>query len=127
MAKTPESDEQKKFIQWVRHHEENITALQTIYHPANSYFRVSWGIIRWLQQLGVKRGVWDIHMPIDNGTWSALWIEFKSAKGKLTKEQIAFSKNIYDNSLKTPQMVVCTTAEEAIRVIKGYLKILEEE
>jgi hypothetical protein len=127
MSKTPESDEQKKVIAWVRHHEESIPALRTIYHPAGSYFGMGFGVIRWLQLLGVRKGVWDLHLPLDNGTWSSLWIEMKGPKGKLTKEQIAFSKNICDTSLKTPQMVVCTTAEDAIRVIKDYLKMLDEE
>ncbi len=122
MSKTPESDEQKAFIKWVRHHEENVPALRTVFHPANSYFRVSFGIIRWLQLLGVKRGVWDICMPVDNGIYSALWIEFKSPKGKLTKEQIEFRDNIYASSLKTPLMVVCTTAEEAIATVKAFLR-----
>lgn len=122
MAKTPESDEQKKVIAWVKHHETDIPALRTLYHPAASYFRVSFGVIRWLQLLGVRKGVWDLHLPLDNGVWSSLWIEMKGPKGRLTKEQIAFRENIYAGSLKTPQMVVCTTAEEAIACIKEYLR-----
>jgi hypothetical protein len=127
MAKTYESEEQKKVIAWVRHHEENIPALRTLYHPASSYFGMGWGIIRWLQQLGVRKGVWDLHLPLDNGVWSCLWIEMKSPKGSLTAEQKEFERNIYASSLKTPQMVVCRTAEDAIHTIKAYLKILEEE
>ena len=122
MAKTLESEAQKAFIAWVRHHEEDVPALRTIYHPANSYFRVSWGIIRWLQQLGARKGVWDIHMPVDNLTYSSLWIEFKSPKGKLTKEQIAFRDNIIDSSLKSPHFAVCTSAEEAIAIVKTFLR-----
>jgi len=122
MSKTPESDEQKKVIAWVKHHEIEIPALRTLYHPAASYFRVSFGVIRWLQLLGVRKGVWDLHLPLDNGLWSSLWIEMKGPKGRLTAEQIQFRDNIYASSLKTPQMVVCTTAEEAIAVIKEYLR-----
>lgn len=122
MAKTPESDEQKKVIAWVRHHEIDTPALRTLYHPAGSYFGMGFGVIRWLQLLGVRKGVWDLHLPLDNGVWSSLWIEMKGPKGRLTKEQIAFRENIYAGSLKTPQMVVCTTAEEAIACIKEYLR-----
>lgn len=122
MAKTPESDEQKKVIQWMKYHEEDTPALRTLYHPAGSYFGMGFGVIRWLQLLGVRKGVWDLHLPLDNGAWSGLWIEMKGPKGKLTKEQIAFRDNIQQSTYKSSLFVVCVTAEDAIKAIKEYLR-----
>ena len=51
---------------------------------------MGFGGIRWLQLLVVRKGVWDLHLPLDNGINSSLWIEMKGPVGKLTKEQVRF-------------------------------------
>ena len=70
------------------------------------------------KKMGVKAGVHDIFILHPIGRSHGLFIEMKVGDGKLSKEQIAFSKRA--NSLGYP-CVVCYSADEAFDVIEQYV------
>jgi hypothetical protein len=72
-----------------------------------------------IKKEGVKAGIPDIFFPLKTEVFNGLAIEFKKPKtGRKTKEQSEFM-----NLLKKYGWcaVVCTDAEEAIRLVKDYL------
>jgi hypothetical protein len=74
-----------------------------------------------LKAEGVKRGVSDVFCPSTNNKIShGLFIEFKTVKGKLTHEQIYFSKYIQQLGY---QFIVCRSAEEAIDAVQRFYGI----
>jgi len=114
-----------EIMDWVRANEEDFEALKCIYHPPNSFFGVGFGIIKWLQKLGMRSGVWDIIVPLDNGVYSALYIEVKSEKGKLSKQQQEWKEVIMKNTSKWPLFVEVKDADVAIDLISKYLGMTE--
>lgn len=73
----------------------------------------------WLKAEGLKSGVPDICLPVARGDFIGLYIEMKFDKNKPTPNQLAW----HDALRKERHRVeVCYSAEEAIEVIKDYLK-----
>lgn len=72
-----------------------------------------------LKKQGVKSGVADVILQIPHNGFGCLCIEFKTATGKQSDEQIAFEK---ETTAAGNKYVICRTAIEAIEVIKEYLK-----
>lgn len=114
-----------EIMDWVRANEEDFEALKCIYHPPNSFFGVSFGIVKWLQKLGMRSGVWDLIVPLDNGVYSALYIEVKSEKGKLSKQQQEWQQIIMKNTSKWPLFVEVKDAQTGIDLISKYLGMTE--
>lgn len=114
-----------EIMDWVRANEDDFEVLKCIYHPPNSFFGSGFGVIKWLQKLGMKSGVWDIIIPIDNNIYSALYIEVKSEKGKLSKQQQEWKDIIMKNTAKWPLFVEIRDAEEGIILIQKYLGMIE--
>lgn len=114
-----------EIMDWVRANEEDIEVLKCIYHPPNSFFGTGFGIVAWLKKLGMKSGVWDLVIPIDNGVYSALYIEVKSEKGKLSKQQQEWKDIIMKNTAKWPLFVEIKEADKGIELIQKYLGIIE--
>jgi hypothetical protein len=114
-----------EIMDWVRANEEDFEALKCIYHPPNSFFGVSFGIVKWLQKLGMRSGVWDLIVPLDNGVYSALYIEVKSEKGKLSKQQQEWKEIIMKNTSKWPLFVEVKDAQTGIDLISKYLGMTE--
>jgi hypothetical protein len=114
-----------EIMDWVRANEEDFEALKCIYHPPNSFFGVSFGIVKWLQKLGMRSGVWDLIVPLDNGVYSALYIEVKSEKGKLSKQQQEWKEIVMKNTSKWPLFVEVKDAQTGIDLISKYLGMTE--
>lgn len=112
-------------MDWVRANEDDYEVLKCIYHPPNSFFGVSFGVVKWLQKLGMKSGVWDLVIPIDNGVYSALYIECKSDKGKLSKQQQEWKDIIMKNTSKWPLFIEIKDANTGIELISKYLGMSE--
>lgn len=47
-----------------------------------------------MKREGVIKGVWDIFLPIPKGGWCGFYMEFKSEKGCLSKEQKEFREGL---------------------------------
>ena len=73
-----ETDIQIGIVNWIRENEEQYPELKTIYHIPNSFFGTSYGVINWLKKLGLKKGVWDLCIPLDNEVYSCAYLEIKS-------------------------------------------------
>lgn len=114
-----------EIMDWVRNNQDDVEVLKCIYHPPNSFFGTSFGIIKWLKKLGMKSGIWDIIVPIDNGVYSALYIEVKSEKGKLSKEQEEWKNIIMKNTSKWPLFIEVKDAKSGIEIISKYLGLSE--
>jgi hypothetical protein len=73
---------------------------------------------------GVRKGVWDVHVPVPAGRYHGLYIEFKRLEhrthknGGLTDEQVRFGKACLMHGYR---MEVCYTWREAAKVISEYL------
>lgn len=114
-----------EIMDWVRANEEDYEVLKCIYHPPNSFFGCGFGIVAWLKKLGMKSGVWDLVVPIDNGVYSALYIEVKSEKGKLSKQQQEWKNIIMVNTAKWPLFVEVKDSKVGIELIEKYLGMKE--
>jgi len=68
---------------------------------------------------GVKKGVFDLCLPVRRGFYSSLWIEMKWGKNKPSAEQLAFKAFIEGQG---GFCVVCWDWEEAKRIIEDYLR-----
>lgn len=71
-----------------------------------------------LKAEGVRAGVPDLFLPVENGLCNGLFIEMKSQKGKTTDAQdgwIAFLR------MQGYSVSVCHSFEEAKAVIEDYL------
>jgi hypothetical protein len=76
--------------------------------------------------MGMRKGVYDIIVPVSKGNYAGLWIEVKKPKGKLSLEQLQYI-DLINNHSDFPTLFKTTfIAEEGIQIIKDYLKIKEE-
>jgi hypothetical protein len=123
MAKSLEGQIQIAIMDWVRANEEEHPVLKVVYHTPNSFFGTGYGVIMWLKKLGMRKGVYDIIVPISKQGYSSLWIEIKKGKGKLTPEQKMFSELINLYSDNPTKFEVFTDADSCINSIKDYLSL----
>lgn len=65
----------------------------------------------------MRKGVSDLFIAMGKHGYHGAWIELKSAKGKLSKEQEYFLKDMSEQNYFTS---VCYSVEEASSVIKWY-------
>lgn len=122
-----EADIQVGIVNWIRENENDYPVLKTIYHIPNSFFGTSYGVINWLRKLGLRKGVWDLCIPIDNGVYPFAYLEIKSKTGKLSKEQIEFRDVIFKHSSRFPIFVEIKDVNVGIDFIKKYLGIEQDE
>ena len=123
MAKSLEGQIQIAIMDWVRANEEQHPVLKVVYHTPNSFFGTGFGVVIWLKKLGMRKGVYDIIVPISKQGYSSLWIEIKKGKGKLTPEQKMFSELINLYSDNPTKFEVFYDADSCINSIKDYLSL----
>lgn len=70
-----------------------------------------------LVRMGMISGVSDIFMPRGNLHHKGLWIELKTAKGKISPVQGIFMKKMIDEGYLA---CVCYSTDEAIKLIKDF-------
>lgn len=122
-----EADIQIGIINWIKENEEEHEVLKCIYHTPNSFFGSNYGVVRWLMKLGLKKGVWDLCVPIDNGVYPFAYLEIKSKTGKLTKEQNEFRSLIFKYSDRFPIFVEIRDIDTGITFLKRYLGLEKDE
>lgn len=76
-----------------------------------------------LKRIGLRKGVPDLCIPLPKGRYHGLYIELKTAKGKVTPDQIEWLKLLKSNGYAT---AITYGVDEAITVIKQYISIKEE-
>ena len=117
-AKTdPEPKEtwhQIQLIQWCKQFPWG----QFLFHIANE----STGGMGWVvrnRQMGCRKGVPDLMLPIPSQGYNGLFIEMKNEKGRPSKEQKAWLEALNTFGYKA---VVCNGFDEAKEVLKEYMK-----
>ena len=120
---SPEATIQIEIFNWIRENENTFPALKTIFHTPNSFFGTNFGVITHLKKMGMRKGVYDIILPISKHNYAALWIEVKKPKGKLSPEQLEYISLINDNSDLPTLFKTTYCSEEGIKIIKDYLQI----
>jgi hypothetical protein len=123
MAKNLEGQIQVEIFNWIRSNEEEHPVLKVAFHTPNSFFGTGFAIIMWLKKLGMRKGIYDIIIPISKNGYSSLWIEIKNGKGKLTVEQNMFKDLILKYSDHPTKFEVFYDAESCIQCIKDYLGV----
>lgn len=111
-----ESEHQQALIQWVKCHEVKFPQLRCLFSVPNGGYR-SARTAGVMKSEGVRRGVWDLFLPVPMGHHSGLFIEMKAGKGRLSPEQKLFRESVGESYAWS----VCYTWHEAVCDIVGYL------
>lgn len=112
----PEAIEQAKVIAWARANERNYPYLWMLHCSLNGVKMTKAQAGRAIAQ-GMKKGVADLFLPVKQGGYGGLYIEMKSAKGRISIEQSKFLKDVNDNGYAA---FVCYSADDAIKRIEDY-------
>ena len=111
-----EETEQIHLMVWCRFMESKFPELETIYHIVNEGKRtISMGSR--LKEMGLRKGMPDLCLPVPKCTYCSLYIEMKRMGGKPTPEQINRLELLdrYGNAV-----AICEGAEQAQKVITAY-------
>jgi hypothetical protein len=115
----PEAIEQAKVIAWARANERNYPYLWMLHSSLNGLKRTKNAQGKAKAQ-GMLSGVPDLFMPVAIGNSKGLYIEMKSAKGRISPEQSKFLKAASDFGYSC---FICYSAVDAIDKIKGYYNL----
>lgn len=108
-----ESDEQRQLIQYVRSKPWG----QFLFHiPNESIGGYGWMIRN--RQMGMKKGVPDLMLPVPMHGYHGLFIEMKAQGGRLSIEQKSWIKALETFGYKA---VVCVGWEAARDVLEAYM------
>lgn len=115
--KITEDDEQAALFQYASYQKEiEWTLLFAI--PNGGYRKIKTGIQ--LKRTGLKPGIPDIFLPVGRGIYHGLFIEMKSERGTVRREQ----REWHDALREQGYMVkVCRGCDQAVKVIQEYLEI----
>lgn len=116
--KPSETEEQEAVFEWAQLNSGKYPELKFMYHVANEGKRtVRFGAE--LKRMGLKNGVPDIVLPAPRGSYHGLYIEMKVGQNRPTAAQKEFLEFLKSQNYAT---AVCYSADEAINIIKTYLK-----
>ena len=115
-----EAQEQKALFEWARYSRSKYPALSLMYHIPNEAKRTPWGG-REQVDMGLRKGVPDICLPVPSRQYTALYIEMKRRKGgRVSEEQRGWLAALNRVGCKA---VVCRGWEEARDEIMQYLRM----
>ena len=112
----PEAAEQEKVIKWARDNEKKYPFLWMLHSSLNGLKRTKAAQGK-AKASGMLSGVPDLFLPVPRGSFFGLYIEMKSAKGRVSVEQSRYLKCAAENGYS---VVVCYSANEAIKRIEDY-------
>lgn len=114
-----EGEEQEALFQWAAYQLGTMPELELMHHIPNGGSRNKIEAAR-LKAQGVKSGVPDIFLPVARKGFHGLYIELKRKKsGVVSESQSKWLGALMEQGYMT---AVCYGAEQAINVIKEYLK-----
>ena len=116
--KITESQLQVLLFDWCHMNRQKYPELQLMFHIPNGGYR-NIATAKRLKAEGVKSGVPDICLPVPRGNYHGLYLELKTDKGRLSKEQENWLSNL---SREGYLAEVAYGFDEAVKVIKGYLE-----
>lgn len=110
---------QAEVIRWARMRQAAVPELELLYHVPNGGKRGKFEACR-LKAQGVRAGVPDLHLPIARGGYIGLWIEMKTATGRLSEDQ---RKIIAMLCAEGHRVEVCRSAADAVEVLEDYMRV----
>lgn len=112
-----EDDELIKFFEWISWMSISIPELKAVFHVANERKSTIQAGVR-LKKKGVRSGIPDVFCLVPSKDYHGLLMEFKSEKGKLSKNQEEYLKLFHalGYCVRVPR-----SANEAISILKNYL------
>jgi len=121
--KTPvpsESAEQIALFRWVWFMSKSRPELSLLHHIGNGGWRNPATAAR-LKREGVRAGVPDLCLPVARGGFHSLYVELKrKTGGKVSDVQKTWIAALQEQG---HLVAVCAGADEAIKVITGYLNL----
>lgn len=116
--KPDETAEQEAVFQWAAFNSGKYPELEFMYHVANEGKRTArYGAE--LKRMGLKNGVPDICLPVPRGNYHGLYIEMKVGRNTPTDAQAKYLNFLTAQGYCA---VWCIGADNAINIIKAYLK-----
>lgn len=112
----PEAAEQENVIKWARDNEKTYPFLWMLHSSLNGV-RLSKMQAGKAKASGMLSGVPDLFLPVPRGCFFGLYIEMKSATGRIMPSQSRYLKTVSDFGYSA---VVCYSANEAIKTIENY-------
>ena len=112
----PEAAEQENVIKWARDNEKNYPFLWLLHSSLNGV-RLSKIQAGKAKASGMLSGVPDLFLPVPRGSFCGLYIEMKSATGRIMPSQSRYLSAVSDFGYSA---VVCYSANEAIKTIENY-------
>ncbi len=110
-----EHDIQSEFIQWLSKHPDPRTGM--IFAIPNGGKR-SPRVGAELRREGVRPGVPDLFLPVPLNKYHGLFIELKTEKGVLSKQQEIWKDSLREQGYKVE---ICRGLESAQKAINNYL------
>ena len=120
----PESWEQKQVIRWSQQPSirQLYPELGLLYHiPNEREDKVQAAI---LKDMGVKKGVPDLHLPVPSGKYHGLYIEMKALDGKPDPEQLWWIEHLQANG---NACAICYGWQQAMEVLQWYLNLKTQQ
>ena len=114
-----EAQEQRFLFQWAGLAEQQYPELKLLHHIPNGGKRDVRTAAN-LKKEGVKAGVPDMCLPVARGQYHGLYIELKTKKGKVQKNQKEWLSALNKEGYATK---VCYGWLEASEVIESYLSL----
>jgi len=109
---------QSLFFKLVSLHERTYPMLKIMFAVPNAAKR-SMSLAAMLKAEGMRSGVPDVVFPYYNGKYHGLALEFKSAKGKPTENQLLWMTNLQEYGW---DCFIVNDADEAWKIVLDYIK-----
>lgn len=120
-AMRSEDTEQINVVQWANWNTNRYPELRWLFHVPNGGSRNRAEAVKF-KQMGVKAGVSDLCLPYPKGIYCGLFIEMKYGNNRQQDTQKEF---LEDMAAAGHFVATCYSAEEAIKVIEEYLKLID--
>jgi hypothetical protein len=118
-----EAADQKALIDWCKAMSGKYPELDLMYHIPNEGKRTK-TFAALLIELGLKKGVPDLCLPVPRGKWHGLYIEMKAAGGKPTVEQNQWLCKLRAQGYRC---IVAWSFDYAKDFIEWYINIKEND
>lgn len=120
-AMRSEDTEQINVVSWANWNVNRYPELRWLFHVPNGGSRNKQEAVKF-KQMGVKAGVSDLCLPYPKGIYCGLFIEMKYGNNRQQDTQKEF---LTDMAAAGHFVTTCYSAEEAIKVLEEYLKLMD--
>jgi hypothetical protein len=122
-AMRSEDTEQINVVSWANWNMNRYPELKWLHHVPNGGSRNKQEAVK-LKQMGVKAGVSDLCLPYPKGLYCGLYVEMKFGDNRQQETQKEF---LADMAAAGHFVATCYSAEEAVKVIEEYCKLMNHK